>query len=100
MQDGTNFFEQITSKGEVLLVIQTGKGQLYFVEMKVKESFKRQYTKYSIIKFNQSRMCGKRVRLGPFPSDSLESQSYDFDEIAYTKPLYGVERLHENSFKS
>ena len=37
---------------------------------------------------NQSRMCGKGVGLGLFPSDSLESQSYDFDEIAHIRPLY------------
>ena len=35
-------------------------------------------------------MCGKGVGLGRFPPDSLESQSYDFDEIAHTKLLYGV----------
>ena len=38
-------------------------------------------------------MCGKGVDLGLFPSHSLESQSYDFDEIAHIKPLYGVEGL-------
>ena len=38
-----------------------------------------------------SRMCGKGIGLGCFPSNSLESQSYDFDEIAHMKPLYGVE---------
>ena len=31
---------------------------------------------------NQSRMCGKGVGLGLFPSDSLKPQSYDFDKIA------------------
>ena len=48
---------------------------------------------------NQSRMFVKGVGLGPFPSDSLESKSNDFDEIAHVKPLYSVERLH-SSFKS
>ena len=42
---------------------------------------------------NKRRMCGKGVGLGPFPSDSLESQSYNFDEFADIKPLYGVKRL-------
>ena len=42
----------------------------------------------------------QRSRLRFFPSDSLESQSYEFDEIAHLKPLYGVERLHKSSFKS
>ena len=36
---------------------------------------------------SQSRMCGIGVGLGLFSSDLLESQSYEFDEIAYTKPL-------------
>ena len=31
---------------------------------------------------NQSRICGKGVSLGIFPSDSLQSQSYEFIEIA------------------
>ena len=31
-------------------------------------------------------MCGKGVGLGLFPSDSLESQKYDFDEIVHIKP--------------
>ena len=35
--------------------------------------------------FNQSRMCGKEDGLGLFPSDSLESQSHDFDETAHIK---------------
>ena len=42
---------------------------------------------------NQSHMCGKRVGLGFFPSDSLESQSYEFIEIAHIGPYYGVEWL-------
>ena len=45
-------------------------------------------------------MSGKGVGLGLFSSDSLESESYDFDEIAHIKPLYGVERLHKSCFKS
>ena len=44
-------------------------------------------------------MCGKVVGLGLFPSDSLENQSLDFDEIAHSRPLYGVERLHKSSLK-
>ena len=32
---------------------------------------------------NQSRICGKGVGLGLFPSDSLESQLYEFIEIAH-----------------
>ena len=42
-------------------------------------------------------MCGKRVGLGLFPSESLEWQSYHFDEITHIKPLYVVERLHKIS---
>ena len=41
-------------------------------------------------------MCGDKT----FISDSLESQSCDFDEIANMKSLYSVERLHKGSFKS
>ena len=29
--------------------------------------------------------------LGLFPSDSLESQSYDFDALAHIGPYYGLE---------
>ena len=32
----------------------------------------------------------KEVGLGLFPSDSLESQSYEFIEIAHIGPNYGV----------
>ena len=39
----------------------------------------------------QSRLCGKGVGLGHFPPDSLESQSYEFIEIAHIGPYYGVE---------
>ena len=39
---------------------------------------------------NQSRKCGKGAGLGLFPFDSLEPPSYDMDEIAQIKPLYGV----------
>ena len=42
-------------------------------------------------KFNQSRICGKGVGLGLFPSDSLQSQSYEFIEFAHIGPYYGVE---------
>ena len=34
-------------------------------------------------KSNQSRICGKGVGLGLFPSDSLQSQLYEFIEIAH-----------------
>ena len=40
---------------------------------------------------NQSRICGKGVGLGLFPSDSLQSQSYQFIGIAHIGPYYGVE---------
>ena len=58
--------------------------------------------------FPNSHMCDKGVGLELFPSDSLESLSYDFDEIthmkpfqiAHIKPSYGVERLHKSPFKS
>ena len=49
---------------------------------------------------NQSRMSGRGVGLVLFPSDSLEPQSYDFDEIANIRLLYGVERRHKSSFKA
>ena len=39
---------------------------------------------------NQSRICGKGVGLGFFPSDSLETQSYEFIETAHIGPYYGV----------
>ena len=39
-------------------------------------------------------MYGKVIPLGLFPSNLLESQSYDFDEIAHIKPSY-VEKLHK-----
>ena len=32
---------------------------------------------------NQSRICGKGVGLGLSPSDSLQSQFYEFIEIAH-----------------
>ena len=35
---------------------------------------------------NQSSICGKGVGLGLFPSDSLESQSCDFDAFAHIGP--------------
>ena len=40
---------------------------------------------------NQIRICGKGVGLGLFPSDSLQSQSYEFIEISHIGPYYGVE---------
>ena len=43
--------------------------------------------------WNQSRMCGKGVGLDLFHSDSIESQSYNFDALADIGPKYGVERL-------
>ena len=36
-----------------------------------------------ILNKNHSRICGKGAGLGLFPSDSVKSQSYDFDEIAH-----------------
>ena len=45
--------------------------------------------KYS--KKHQSGICSKGVGLGLFPSDSLQSQSYEFIEIAHIGPYYGVE---------
>ena len=41
-------------------------------------------------KRNQSRICGKEVGLS-LPSDSLESQSYEFIEIGLIGPYNGVE---------
>ena len=38
---------------------------------------------------NQSRICGKGVGLGIFPSDWLQSQSYQFIGIAHIGPYYG-----------
>ena len=35
----------------------------------------------------QSRVCGKGVDLGLFPSDSLEFQSYNFDALAHIELL-------------
>ena len=35
---------------------------------------------------NQSRMCGKGVGSSLFPSDSLESHSYEFDALAHIGP--------------
>ena len=43
------------------------------------------------INSNQSRICGKGVGLGLFPSDSLQSQSYQFIGIAHIGPYYGLE---------
>ena len=42
-------------------------------------------------KTNQSRICGKGVGLCLFPSDSLQSQSYEFIGSAHIGPYYGVE---------
>ena len=39
----------------------------------------------------QSRICGKGIGLGLFPPESLQSQSYEFIEIAHIGPYYGVE---------
>ena len=53
---------------------------------------------------NQSRICGKGVGLSLFPSDSLESQSNEFFEIAHIGPYYGVEndcrKFQSNRMKS
>ena len=46
--------------------------------------------------FNQSRICGNVVGLGLFPSDSLQSQLYEFIEIAYIGPYNGVENFSRN----
>ena len=48
---------------------------------------------------NQSRICGKGVGLALFPSDSLQSQSYQFIGIAHIGPYYGVEN-DNRSFRS
>ena len=48
---------------------------------------------------NQSHICGEGVGLGLFPSNSFESQPYNFEERAHIKTLYGIERLHKTSFK-
>ena len=40
---------------------------------------------------HQSRICGKGVGLGLFPSDSLQCQLYEFTEIAHIGAYYGVE---------
>ena len=42
---------------------------------------------------NQSRICGKGVGLGLFPSDSLKSQSFEFIEVAHIGPYYGVKNV-------
>ena len=52
-------------------------------------AFKKQQI-LNIFNVNQSRICGKGVGLGLFPSDSLQSQSYEFIEIAHIGPYYGV----------
>ena len=39
---------------------------------------------------NQSRMCGKGVGLGLFPSDLLQSQLHELIENAHIGPYYGV----------
>ena len=36
--------------------------------------------------------------MGCFPSDSLESQSCEFDETAHIKPFYGVEDMFFDYF--
>ena len=40
--------------------------------------------------FAKEAQLSKGVGLGLFPSDSLESQSYEFDEITHKGPPYGV----------
>ena len=49
-----------------------------------------QWTNKTQRKLNQSRICGKGVGLGFFPSDSLQSQSHQFIGIAHIGPYYGV----------
>ena len=57
-------------------------------------------TRYFGHNINQSRICGKEFGLGLFPSDSLQSQLYEFIEIAHIGPYYGVEGLYKYSFES
>ena len=45
---------------------------------------------------NQSRICGKGIGLGLFPSDSLQSQSYQFIGIAHIGPYNSVENDYRN----
>ena len=52
-----------------------------------------QIYEFSSHKTNQSRTCGKGVGLGPFPSISFESQSYEFIEIAHSGQNHAVEFL-------
>ena len=40
---------------------------------------------------NQSRICSKVAGLGIFPSDSLQSQTYEFIEITPLGPYYGAD---------
>ena len=43
-----------------------------------------------MIYHNQSRKCGEGAGLDLFPSDSLQSQLYEFIEIVHIGPYYGV----------
>ena len=45
---------------------------------------------------NQSRICGRGVGSGLFPSESLESQSYEFIEITHKVPLIWFRMTVEN----
>ena len=63
--------------------------QLEYISKLFKLRGSKKYVNVSAL--NQSRICGKRVCLGLFPSDSLESQSYEVIEIAHIGPYYGVE---------
>ena len=57
-----------------------------------KQPFLEKIEEKSKLHNNQSRMCGKGVGLGLFLL-TRSNPSYDFDEIAHSKPLYGVESL-------
>ena len=60
-------------------------------KIQCEQSESRYCTRFLVSRYNQSRICGKEVDLGLFPSDSLQSQSYQFIGIAHIGPFYGVE---------
>ena len=41
---------------------------------------------FYVSRLNQTRICGKGVGLGLFPSDSLQSEPYEIDEITHKGP--------------
>ena len=61
-----------------------------FDTIKFCRTFKNYFGQFVWIE-NQSRVCGKRVGLGHFHSDSLESQPYEFIEFGDIGSYYGVE---------